>query len=950
MNELEKLYNVLIEKGLYTKSFQEFQQRYNQDEEYKNKVYNVVSNKGLYTKDRNSFFQKYSGVAQSLEDLKVEYKEPKKKVATGSSGTAGSSVSARIPRFDAAKPEVVASESTRVPNVRIPQKEQAPDEIDEKLQIIQEQEIDRKAEQQKSDKELETNPFVSFGKKFWETLSMQIPSAMEAKGAQRISNMAESDIRLLKSVANVPDDEIIEMPSLTDPRAGRTTKYKAGEYKKLITDKIAKGNNATSAALELAIKLNKDLENSDVISSLSQVKDGYDLVNFISSSVGQATAQIPLAVATGGGMSYAMESGNIYLETVKEIAKKEGITPIQVIQQGKDQVALAEIGGALSGALELFGAKKVLDIFGLENIKKDLRKKALTILVNSQIEGATEVGQEYVSSAAKGIGVEGELKTPTLTQSLDAYAAGMFGAAGIQSPALLSGSKKTAETKKEEGKKEEEKTEFKPGETVTLDTKTKTTKVQPVEEILEPVILDYGDSKFGFIRDESGDMELTKELDTEEQAISMAEMLGKTYKKLDFTIQEVDSTDPYTPTKYKIVAREKAPTQAEVSYTIDGSKMDRARFVAAVGEAKTEDALNELDTTDPDVQKIIDAKREEITGQPVTKAEPQIKEGQEKINEIEKRRQEELDRYEGRRANSLVKYNRDGENTELTESEIEEAEMIINSAKERGLDVDRTQKLLQTNGFVQSVSNSPTAFREFLKARLSGEIDNKVNGEFLNTINAKYDAEIAALEKDITTQPASDVITDEVYNNFVDKNVVPDDVLNTIADKVISRTDLSEKETAIFNGKTSEINEIIKDKASQEKITEIEEKRKVALRNIVQIIGDEGIEFGAAAWDENGTNILSDIFNVSGKTKEEAVGKINAKYDADIAALKKPVTINVADQYTTDEVNRVKTLPIENEDGATMNLDGTKYEKGGLVIPLASRNLPIEELTPEKIN
>lgn len=63
-----------------------------------------------------------------------------------------------------------------------------------------------------------------------------------------------------------------------------------------------------------------------------------------------------------------------------------------------------------------------------------------------------------------------------------------------------------------------------------------------------------------------------------------------------------------------------------------------------------------------------------------------------------------------------------------------------------------------------------------------------------------------------------------------------------------------------------------------------------------------------------------------------------------------PVTINVADKYTADEVERVKTLPIENEDGATMNLDGTKYEKGGVVIPLASRNLPISELTPEKIN
>jgi hypothetical protein len=63
-----------------------------------------------------------------------------------------------------------------------------------------------------------------------------------------------------------------------------------------------------------------------------------------------------------------------------------------------------------------------------------------------------------------------------------------------------------------------------------------------------------------------------------------------------------------------------------------------------------------------------------------------------------------------------------------------------------------------------------------------------------------------------------------------------------------------------------------------------------------------------------------------------------------------PVTINVADKYTVDEVERVKTLPIENEDGATMNLDGTKYEKGGVVIPLASRNMAVSELTPQKID
>lgn len=75
-------------------------------------------------------------------------------------------------------------------------------------------------------------------------------------------------------------------------------------------------------------------------------------------------------------------------------------------------------------------------------------------------------------------------------------------------------------------------------------------------------------------------------------------------------------------------------------------------------------------------------------------------------------------------------------------------------------------------------------------------------------------------------------------------------------------------------------------KEVQEKINKIEEKRKIALRNIVQILGDQGVEFGAAVFDENGKNILSDIFYIAGKTKKEAADKINAKYDADIADLK----------------------------------------------------------------
>ena len=62
MDELKKLYDVLIREGKYTKSFEEFQTQWG-DQSYKQKVFDVVSRDGLYTKDQDSFFQKYSGQA-----------------------------------------------------------------------------------------------------------------------------------------------------------------------------------------------------------------------------------------------------------------------------------------------------------------------------------------------------------------------------------------------------------------------------------------------------------------------------------------------------------------------------------------------------------------------------------------------------------------------------------------------------------------------------------------------------------------------------------------------------------------------------------------------------------------------------------------------------------------------------------------------------------------------
>ena len=57
----------------------------------------------------------------------------------------------------------------------------------------------------------------------------------------------------------------------------------------------------------------------------------------------------------------------------------------------------------------------------------------------------------------------------------------------------------------------------------------------------------------------------------------------------------------------------------------------------------------------------------------------------------------------------------------------------------------------------------------------------------------------------------------------------------------------------------------------------------------------------------------------------------------------------VIETNTLAEVDRVKALAPEAEDGATFDLDGKKYEGKGLIIPVLSENTTIEELTPQKV-
>jgi hypothetical protein len=65
--EQQKLYDVLVREGYYTKSFEEFQTQF-QDPAYQDKVFGVVERDGLYSKDRESFLEKYAVVEKKKDD------------------------------------------------------------------------------------------------------------------------------------------------------------------------------------------------------------------------------------------------------------------------------------------------------------------------------------------------------------------------------------------------------------------------------------------------------------------------------------------------------------------------------------------------------------------------------------------------------------------------------------------------------------------------------------------------------------------------------------------------------------------------------------------------------------------------------------------------------------------------------------------------------------------
>ena len=80
----------------------------------------------------------------------------------------------------------------------------------------------------------------------------------------------------------------------------------------------------------------------------------------------------------------------------------------------------------------------------------------------------------------------------------------------------------------------------------------------------KPITLNYGSAEYNFIESTEGNLELAQDDITKEQAEGIIKNLSGTYKKIEFSIQEIEPEDPYQPTTYKVLGTPiKTETTAE---------------------------------------------------------------------------------------------------------------------------------------------------------------------------------------------------------------------------------------------------------------------------------------------------------------------------------------------------------------------------------------------------
>jgi len=146
--------------------------------------------------------------------------------------------------------------------------------------------------------------------------------------------------------------------------------------------------------------------------------------------------------------------------------------------------------------------------------------------------------------------------------------------------------------------------------------------------------------------------------------------------------------------------------------------------------------------------------------------------------DIERRRQGENNRFPSGET-TFKKINPDGENTEVTDKQKATIERVIDGNIKDGKTPAQIVEILNQAGYTVLFGNETTTLMNYLEDRISGAITTpffEFNNKLRDKINAKYDAELAALES-FAPQVEENITSQEE----VDSNVSPLDIISGAA-------------------------------------------------------------------------------------------------------------------------------------------------------------------------
>jgi hypothetical protein len=299
-------------------------------------------------------------------------------------------------------------------------------------------------------------------------------------------------------------------------------------------------------------------------------------------ALGQMVPVILTGGISGGGRAIAKEAGkkglsmqavaNYGKEVVSRMGSAQGILTVSQVaapsyEQAKRDGATENeaIGFALQNAVMTYP----LEMLPVNNLFKRLDNvlvgnKGVEVLKRAVVGGAEEGITEGLQNIYENVTADAIYGTTREILDGVGESTAVGGTVGTIMNGLLTAllgrrARATSETEIEQLDKSIEEVQQKVNQ-VESNNKAIEKTITEIEET-KPRKLSYGSADYNFIESKNGDLEYADDALTEQQAQGVVSNLTNSYKKIDFTIEEVEPEDPYQPTTYKIIGKPKTIQQ-----------------------------------------------------------------------------------------------------------------------------------------------------------------------------------------------------------------------------------------------------------------------------------------------------------------------------------------------------------------------------------------------------